>query len=145
MKGLLLVIVIIIVGSYIVLSQQADAQNTSSQHNIIRQPTIAPTNNMLIYENPSHTLKIQYPYDWKTVSSDDKSFKFISPGMFSANLSIDILPSDISLIQLVGTDIISYKQNLTAFKLIDSTGSTVAGNPHIKWYIRIEMATIYLK
>lgn len=130
MKCLLLMIVM--VGNYLALSQEAAAQNSSSQHNMVRQSTITPTNVILNYENPSHTFEIQYPHDWKLVGSNDKKFELAIPSLPQVTFSIDILPSNFALVQLVGADIISYKQRLTAFKLVDSAGSTVAGSPAYK-------------
>jgi YVTN family beta-propeller protein len=121
--------------------------NYVTQLNADALQSVSPVNSTLKYENPSHTISIEYPDNWKILTADHKSIRLVSVGLSPANLSIEASPftSALPLIQLAATDINSYKGNLTDFRLIDSAAADVAGNGAYKIVYSYQQGTHQLK
>ena len=96
------------------------------------------TEEFLTYENRTYGIKIHYPVNWEVIK-DPSSFPFPLPNFVVAFLSptkdnIVIangnLPADITTLdEYTDASINEIKRNAADFKLIESSQSTLAGNP----------------
>jgi YVTN family beta-propeller protein len=100
--------------------------------------TSSPTNNnSLVYENPTHNLKLSYPVDWQKIASEN-NITFYSPNRnandsFRENIAINILPSgNVPLDKSESLIILAYRQTKPDFRLLDFGAITLAGNPGYK-------------
>jgi len=94
-------------------------------------------NNSLVYENPTHNLKLSYPVDWQKIASEN-NITFYSPyrnanDSFQENIAINILPSgNVPLDESESLIILAYRQTKADFRLLDFGAITLAGNPGYK-------------
>jgi YVTN family beta-propeller protein len=96
-------------------------------------------NNSLVYENPTHNLKLTYPVDWQKIGSENgNNITFYSPyrnanDSFRENIAINILPSgNVPLGESESLIILGYRQTKADFRLLDFGAITLAGNPGYK-------------
>jgi YVTN family beta-propeller protein len=94
-------------------------------------------NNSLLYENPTHNLKLSYPIDWQKIASEN-NITFYSPyknanDSFRENIAINILPSgNVPLGESESLIILAYRQTKEDFRLLDFGAITLAGNTGYK-------------
>ena len=99
--------------------------------------TSSRNNNSLIYENPTHNLKLYYPVDWQKIASEN-NITFYSPSRnandsFRENIAINILPSgNVPLDESESLIIMAYRQTKADFRLLEFDAITLAGNPGYK-------------
>lgn len=113
----------------------AVAPDYAGQRNADALQSVKPVNSTSKYENPSHTLTIEYPFNWKVMEDNDTTFKISSLGVSPSNFTIHIFPrisGAIPLNQLIASNILSLKQHLTNFQLLDSNATNIDGNQGYK-------------
>jgi hypothetical protein len=96
-------------------------------------------NNFLVYTNPDHGIRIDYPANWKLdehpytdkfiahLTSALKNSSDVSPATFT--VSVETLKKNISLDNYTNTNLAKAKESLPRFQLIESNASTLAGIP----------------
>jgi serine/threonine-protein kinase len=96
-------------------------------------------NNFLVYTNPNHGIRIDYPVNWELdehhyndkfiahLTSTLKNSSDISPATIT--ISVETLKKNISLDNYTNTNLAKAKQSLPRFQLIESNATTLAGTP----------------
>ncbi|HEY6884578.1 MAG TPA: PsbP-related protein [Nitrososphaeraceae archaeon] len=122
---------------YTVQQQKAVAQSTVNSTGAPSNATTA--NNFLVYSNPNHGIKIDYPANWKLdehpytdkfialLTSTLKNSSDVAPATFTA--SVETLKKNISLDNYTNANLAKAKQSLPHFQLIDSNATILAGIP----------------
>lgn len=122
---------------YTVQQQKAVAQSTV---NSTGAPSNATTpNNFLVYSNPNHGIRIDYPANWKLdehpytdkfialLTSTLKNNSDVSPATFT--VSVETLKKNVSLDNYTNANLAKAKQSLPRFQVIDSNATILAGIP----------------
>ncbi|MBV9668641.1 MAG: hypothetical protein JO327_10995, partial [Nitrososphaeraceae archaeon] len=118
--------------------QKALAQSTV---NSIDAPSDAnatrTVNKFLVYTNPNHGIRIEYPASWKLdehpyadkfiaqLTSTLKNSSDVSPATIT--ISVENLKKNISLDNYTNANLAKAKQSLARFQLIESNATTLAG------------------
>jgi eukaryotic-like serine/threonine-protein kinase len=122
---------------YTVQQQKAVAQSTVNSTGAPSNATTA--NNFLVYSNPNHGIRIDYPANWKLdehpytdkfialLTSTLKNSSDVAPATFTA--SVETLKKNISLDNYTNANLAKAKQSLPHFQLIDSNATILAGIP----------------
>jgi hypothetical protein len=83
------------------------------------------------YQNPTLGIRIQYPLDWQVEEEEGEQVTFVKENDMVEFL-VDVHesdPSDRTLTELVDNEITNKKEQREGFKLIESTPTTISGNP----------------
>jgi serine/threonine-protein kinase len=120
--------------------QKAMAQSTMNSTGAPSDSLNATTaNNFLVYTNPIHGIRIDYPANWKLdehpyadrfvahLTSSLKNSSDVSPATIT--ISVETLKKNISLDNYTNTNLAKAKQSLPRFHLIESNATTLAGIP----------------
>ena len=126
--------------SYTFQRQKAAAQSTVYSTGVPSNVFNATTaNNFVVYTNPDHRIRIDYPSNWK-LDEHPYANKFIayissilknSSDVFPATItvSVETLKKNISLDNYTNANLAQAKQSLPRFQLIDSNATIMAGIP----------------
>ena len=93
-----------------------------------------------LYSNSNDRYEIIYPYNWDLVEDSNNMLTIISPAEnnsdpFQENVAIEVSnEGNLELNQLVGLQLIEYRQDLIDFRLISSNRYIVSDNP---WYVMV--------
>lgn len=116
------------------VQEETNAPTTTTKPPEIQQSTT----NFLTYESRDYGIKINYPMDWiKREQFMGTVVMFLSPtesasDIFQENLVVtvnDLSAQPITLEESVDPDINQLKMIVTDFKLVDSSATSLAGNP----------------
>ena len=119
--------------------QKALAQSTVNSTHAPSNADATTINNFLVYTNPDHGIRINYPANWKLdehhytdkfiahLTSTLKNSSDVSPATFT--VSVETLKKNISLDNYTNANLAKAKQSLPHFQLIESNATTLAGIP----------------
>ena len=119
--------------------QKALAQSTANSTDMPSNANATTANNFLVYTNPNHGIRIDYPANWKLdehpyadkfvahLTSTLKNSSDVSPATFT--VSVEILKKNISLGNYTNANLAKAKQSLPRFQIIESNTTTLAGIP----------------
>ena len=119
--------------------QKALTQSTVKITDMPSNANATTANNFLVYTNPNHGIRIDYPANWKLdehpyadkfvahLTSTLKNSSDVSPATFT--VSVETLKKNISLDNYTNANLAKAKQSLPHFQLIESNATTLAGIP----------------
>ncbi|HZD35310.1 MAG TPA: beta-propeller fold lactonase family protein, partial [Nitrososphaeraceae archaeon] len=93
-----------------------------------------------VYEDSNSRYQITYPSSWELIEDTERGISIVSPlknvsDTFQEKVAIEVSnEGNLELNQLVGLEVIKYRQELEDFRLISSNRYVVSDNP---WYIII--------
>jgi eukaryotic-like serine/threonine-protein kinase len=120
--------------------QKAVAQSTVNSTGVHSNAFNTTTsNNFLVYTNPDHRIRIDYPSNWKLDERPyaDKFIAYITSTLKNSSdvfpttitVSVETLKKNISLDNYTNANLAQAKQSLPGFQLIDSNATILAGIP----------------